>query len=80
MEVKEMADKKNKSAKNETPRRSLKKTEKLFAVSFLAKKEKVPGWELAALRKDAGWTAGKHVTEKEFKAALGAFRKRPQGS
>ncbi|MDK2955413.1 MAG: hypothetical protein PWQ57_909 [Desulfovibrionales bacterium] len=56
-----------------------KKSVTLALVEEWAKEAGVKAWELAALRRAAGWLAGKHVTQDDFDDALTRLRARTVG-
>lgn len=42
--------------------------------------KKLPGWELAALKRAVGWADGKQVSPEDFDTVLNKFRGRATGS
>jgi len=53
--------------------------EPLFHVEELAENSGLAAWELAGLKRFAGWAEGLQITENDFADALGRFNARTMG-
>jgi hypothetical protein len=51
----------------------------LFALEELASKNRIPGWQSAALHKLMGWEPDKMVSEADYKAGLARLKNRRIG-